>query len=78
MTDIFDRAMEVEELQRQDALALQARRAGLDEQASHSSALECVICDATIPRKRREAVPGVQTCIYCQEELEKATKGRMR
>jgi phage/conjugal plasmid C-4 type zinc finger TraR family protein len=32
------------------------------------SARECVDCGAPIPEARREAVPGVQRCIPCQEE----------
>ncbi|MGP1664618.1 MAG: DksA/TraR family C4-type zinc finger protein, partial [Rhodanobacter sp.] len=27
----------------------------------------CEACDAEIPAKRREAVPGVRLCVSCQE-----------
>ncbi len=30
------------------------------------SALECVECGDEIPLKRREALPGVTTCVACQ------------
>lgn len=69
MTDIFDRAQEREEEMRQDALANQARHAQL---TASESALVCGMCDETIPEARRQAVPGVQTCIECQREIEQA------
>ena len=31
-------------------------------------AKECDDCGETIPQKRREALPGVRTCIACQAE----------
>lgn len=70
MTDIYDRATEREEEARSDALAFQARRAGFVGKTIDDSALECVICDDPIPDARRRALPGVQTCVDCQEELE--------
>ena len=30
------------------------------------SALECVDCGEEIPEKRRQALPGVNTCVACQ------------
>jgi phage/conjugal plasmid C-4 type zinc finger TraR family protein len=73
LTDIFDRATECEEQQRQNALDSQARRAGLAGMTVADSATECAVCDDPIPLFRRQAVPGVQTCVVCQEELERAT-----
>jgi phage/conjugal plasmid C-4 type zinc finger TraR family protein len=35
------------------------------------SLMHCKKCDAEIPRARREAVPGVRFCIYCQSRHEK-------
>jgi phage/conjugal plasmid C-4 type zinc finger TraR family protein len=66
MTDIFDRAQEREEQMRQDALAEQARRA---QPTTSESATHCA-CSRPIPEPRRQAVPGVQTCIECQTLLE--------
>lgn len=74
MTDIFDRATEIEEAQREDALQEQARRAGLDGKTVADSATHCVVCDTRIPAARRRAVPGVQTCIDCQSDLERAVR----
>jgi phage/conjugal plasmid C-4 type zinc finger TraR family protein len=34
--------------------------------------LKCVDCGEEIPRARREAVPGVQLCVACQEEADAA------
>jgi phage/conjugal plasmid C-4 type zinc finger TraR family protein len=35
---------------------------------SGDSARECDDCGATIPKRRREAMPGVRTCVACQSE----------
>ena len=32
------------------------------------SATECEECGEPIPERRREALPGVQTCVACQAE----------
>lgn len=72
MTDVFDRATELEEAQRQDALQAQARRAGLDGKTVEDSAKHCRVCEVLIPVARRRAVPGVQTCVTCQTDLERA------
>lgn len=72
MTDIYDRATEREEAMREAALNAQARRAGLTGKTWHDSAIECHVCGDRIPVARRRAVPGVQTCVECQTELEKA------
>lgn len=55
---------------RSDALADQQRRSGLD--SARPSAKHCGVCEALIPVARRRAVPGVQTCIDCQTDLERA------
>ena len=39
---------------------------------SGESAEACDDCGESIPKKRREAVSGVRTCIACQEERDKA------
>jgi len=72
MTDPFDRATEREEELRADALADQARRSGLAGKTVADSATECRLCDEPIPDARRHALPGVQTCIDCQSDLERA------
>lgn len=72
MTDMFDRATEREEQQRDDALQAQARRAGLAGKTVADSATHCRVCESLIPVARRRAVPGVQTCVVCQADIEKA------
>lgn len=72
MTDIFDRASEREAELLGDALAEQARRAGLSGKTLDDSAHHCRVCDDAIPTARRRALPGVQTCVDCQAELERA------
>jgi len=70
MTDMFDRATEREEQLRDDALQAQARRAGITGKTVADSATHCRVCQERIPAKRRRAVPGVQTCVGCQTDLE--------
>ncbi|HUE79431.1 MAG TPA: DksA/TraR family C4-type zinc finger protein [Sphingomicrobium sp.] len=36
--------------------------------ASAKSAKECEDCGDPIPRRRRQALPGVRTCVKCQAE----------
>ena len=69
MPDDIDRAQEREQQLRQDALAEQEWRTQRD--AGREPALCCAVCDEEIPAARRHAVPGVQTCIECQRELER-------
>jgi phage/conjugal plasmid C-4 type zinc finger TraR family protein len=35
------------------------------------SAEECDDCGEPIPKRRREALPGVRTCVACQSERDK-------
>ena len=46
-----------------DAIALARAR-----MPSGDSATECDDCGEPIPKKRREALPGVRTCVRCQSE----------
>lgn len=71
MTDVYDRATEREEIARQDAVDEQRRRAGLEGKTIDDSAVECAVCEQAIPELRRQALPGVQTCVECQAELER-------
>ncbi|MDB5705722.1 MAG: hypothetical protein JWN66_2838 [Sphingomonas bacterium] len=45
--------------------ALLAARASIP---SGESATECDDCGGPIPERRREALPGVRTCVGCQSE----------
>lgn len=67
--DVFDRAQELEERQRDMALKQQAERANLGGASSETCA-----CGADIPKARRMALPGVKTCVDCQQRAE--IKGR--
>ena len=40
--------------------------------AAGDSASECDDCGEPIPKRRREALPGVRTCVACQAERDKA------
>lgn len=74
MTDVIDRASEIEEALRSDAIVDQERHAGLRGKTFSDSATLCRVCDEPIPMARRKALPGVQTCIDCQEMLERGLK----
>lgn len=50
----------------EDALALVRQHLPAGE-----SAYECAECGEAIPEARRQALPGVQLCIACQEEADK-------
>jgi phage/conjugal plasmid C-4 type zinc finger TraR family protein len=71
--DVIDRAQAHEEELRSDALAAHARKTAV----ARKSALRCTnpSCDVRIPAARRNAVPGVQLCIECQELKEKTRGG---
>lgn len=67
MTKLFDQAAELEQLQRELALAAQRRRSTpLGPSLSH-----CDDCGADIPPLRRETVPGCTRCVPCQTTAEK-------
>lgn len=68
MSDVVDCAQAREEEIRQDAVAKVMRRA--DSAASRPSASFCA-CGEAIPEERRKHLPGVQTCVECQRDIEK-------
>jgi phage/conjugal plasmid C-4 type zinc finger TraR family protein len=68
MSDFADLAADREQQLREDALAEHSRRQGKRHVAA--SAEYCYVCGDPIPEKRRAVVPGVQTCLECQTELE--------
>lgn len=68
MTDVFDRAQERENELRQDALDAHKRRT---ESAGSVSTDVCRCCEGAIPAARRKALPGVTTCIECQNDIER-------
>ena len=72
--DIVDRASRVEAEFLEAALQRQRQR----QASPQESAFECQCCGEPIPPARRLAVPGVQTCVGCQADLELATNGFAR
>ena len=70
--DIADRAARREAEFLEDALQRQRRASASPRQ----SAIECQRCGSAIPEARRQAVPGVQTCIDCQTTIEQQQKGK--
>jgi len=74
MADDIDRAQAHEQELRDDALAAHARRGSDFFPEDDGETLLCRVCDDFIPDARREALPGVQTCVPCQEEIELALR----
>lgn len=66
--DIIDSASEVEELQRNAALA--AHRMNRDA----VSAKRCSDCDEELPEARRIAYPGCTMCVDCQADAERRNR----
>ena len=61
--DMLDRAQQLEEQHRAKALTERTQYKGI-------SADFCSECGADIPELRQQAVPGIDTCIYCQTRKE--------
>ena len=72
MTDLYDRAAEIEQFHRETAIRKQAEK----NNPAAVSAYECEECGEPIPEARRQAAPGCRCCISCQQELE--TYGKTR
>lgn len=68
MAEAADIASELEELQRQEALAKRGQTNSL------ASATWCIDCDEVIPHKRRKLLPGVQRCVDCAAIEEKRAR----
>lgn len=68
MTDVYDRAQALEQLQRDAALAAQAAAS----RALGPSLEYCDDCGDEIPQARRLAVPGCTRCIACQARKEQS------
>lgn len=68
MADIIDSASEVEELQRNAALA--AHR--INRLAV--SAIRCKCCDEELPEARRIAYTGCTMCVDCQADAERRNR----
>lgn len=73
MTDVFDRASDLEQAARQ--AAWEDHRRMMEKKAAAPSAERCRVCGKTIPLARREAAPGCKACVPCQEHLDRELKG---
>lgn len=69
MSDLADKAAAREQELRDDALAEHARQGR--KRYVEASAERCAVCGEPIPLARQAALPWVQTCVECQEELER-------
>jgi len=56
-----------------DATIEDAVKHARDQLPRGESLENCVECGKTIPRARREAIPGVHLCVPCQTEHDKET-----
>ena len=54
-----------------DATIEDAVKRARDQLPRGESLTHCEECDKSIPRARREAVPGVRLCVACQAEHDK-------
>ena len=73
--DPFDRAQELEMIQREEAIAKQRMRfTALAAAPEVEVALDCVECGVEIPAQWREALPGVFRCVDCQQIHEQQQK----
>ncbi len=52
-----------------DAIALARSQLPHGKSRTH-----CLECDTPIPQARRDAIPGVQYCVACQNEIDQATR----
>lgn len=71
MTDVFDRASDLELAQREASIAAVRECAHSDAE----SAEYCDDCGGEIPMGRRLAVPGCQRCVHCQSLWERRRYG---
>ncbi|OHX10240.1 TraR/DksA family transcriptional regulator [Chromobacterium sphagni] len=71
MTDFYDRAQALEQLQRDAALARQL--ANITHRASLS---HCEDCAEPIPDARQRIVAGCSRCVQCQQEFERYEQAR--
>ncbi|MCO5130247.1 MAG: DksA/TraR family C4-type zinc finger protein [Xanthobacteraceae bacterium] len=54
-----------------DATVTDAVSAARSRLPSGEGTIECEVCGEEIPLKRRQAIPGVRTCVACQGERDK-------
>jgi len=57
-----------------DASVDDAVRQARGKLPSGNSAAKCDECDASIPKRRRQAIPGVRLCVSCQQLFDEANE----
>jgi phage/conjugal plasmid C-4 type zinc finger TraR family protein len=62
--------------QEREQTIIAAALANRGQQYSGESEFFCVECDAVIPHKRREMLPGVDVCVRCASARESLSKHR--
>lgn len=67
MADDADRATEIDEIARSRLIKNHVARIKIDSPDNCD-------CGRIIPEARKASVPGVQTCIDCQEQIERARR----
>lgn len=68
MSDVFDRAQDLELEQRE--AAIQAVRQQINVFTPSAEFCEVPDCESPIPEARRRAIPGCRFCVDCQERIE--------
>jgi len=68
MSDNADRAAEIEQLQRDHALANHKRKRSQPKE--YLGIRVCMECGEDIPESRVKALPEAFNCIYCQSQIE--------
>jgi DnaK suppressor protein len=71
MTDIFDAAEQVEQRQRDTALARARQVTPEPEQLVVSGVVLCIDCDDEVQPERLRAKPNAARCIHCQSIWER-------
>lgn len=75
VADDVDRASELEQQAREDALRRHARRSAIAQPAGASAEFcERPGCGVPISAARRAAVPGCRLCVVCQGRFERGEK----
>ncbi|KSV61778.1 hypothetical protein N182_37835 [Sinorhizobium sp. GL2] len=54
-----------------DVTVMDAVSAARSRLPSGEGSVDCEICGEHIPSRRRQAMPGVRTCVACQNERDK-------
>lgn len=76
MADIADKAAELEQIQRDEAL--ERTRGLFNGCPQHLLPVRCCDCSVSIPMARLRAVPGTKRCADCQEVFDMVLSAQRR